>query len=161
MVLDNWSLQLYVSEDGRTWRCLRDTFLAPERDAGLSRGAAINRSEHALTWTGTEYLACRRTLEGWYGMMGTGGGSWYSPYNTKLCFADANWNLTEEYDFGRQVLSAGWWKGTYYAEVSESVGISVAERDGAAGSAIWTSADKVNWTKTELRQIMDSIQALS
>lgn len=168
LILDIWSLQLYASEDGETWRCLKDTFLAPERDAGFWDGSWVNYTRHSLLWTGTEYIACRREVEGRYGMLGYSGGNWHSPYCTKVCFADENFALTGEYDFGRQVVAVGWWNGVYYAEVSESTGLdegmwapySEDEYDPDAPTVIYRSTDKVHWEPTALRQIFDSIRAL-
>lgn len=169
LILDGCSLQLYASENGVDWRCLRDTFLAPER-YGWPAYWQINYSQHVLTWTGSEYLSARRTAEGRYGMLGMSGGTWASPYCTKICFSDGDFNLTGEYDFGRQVISVGYWDGVYYAEVSRSEGIldghfmgetRSTDYDRLAGTDIYRSTDKVNWEKTELKQIFSSIQTWS
>lgn len=154
---DNRSLRLYASEDGVSWRPLQDTFLGVEREAGRAE-LRTSTSQHALTWTGTEYLACRRTAEIVYSVMM--GGRWYSPYNTKVCFADGNFDLTGSYDFGRQVLAAGYYDGVYYVQVSDNTGVSEQEYDRNAGSAIYRSTDKVNWERTGLQQIISSIRTL-
>lgn len=172
LVQDNWSLQLYASEDGEHWRCLKDTFLDPEQDAGFFAGffgnMPVTYSRHAVQWTGTEYIACRRTAEGRYGMMGSGGGGWASPYCTKVCFADENFNLTGAYDFGRQVLGVGYRDGVWYAEVSDSTGLldpwfqpdEPTDYDRDAPTALYRSADKVNWERIELGQVFVPLQKL-
>ncbi len=159
LVQDGWSLRLYASENGRDWRSLEDTFLAADISGGLFGGDTTNYAAHAIHWTGTEYVACRRAVEGRYGMMGSSGGRAYSPYNTKVCFADENFDLTGSYDFGRQVLGAGYYGGAWYAIVSDSEGVSTLEYDRDAPAHLYTSTDKQTWTKTDYLQIMDALQS--
>lgn len=171
LVMDNLSLRLYASEDGVNWRSLEDTFLAHDMEQYIYRGNGIYPtidSTHRLVWTGSGYLACRRTAEGMYSMMGSSGGSDYSPYNTKVCFADENFNLTGEFDFGRQVERVGYANGVYYAEVSESAALGGRERNrvwndqrhpAKMPTVIYKSADGEKWEATDLAQIIASLDS--
>lgn len=158
MVQDGISLELYASWDGQSWASLEDTYLAAEHPAGMSRGVSVYSSDHRMLWTGREYMACRRSLEtGAPGVMFAGSGTWYSPYTTKVVFADASWKVTGEYDFGRRVVGVSYANGVYYAEVSESQTVSFHEFDSEAGTVIWKSADKTHWEKTDLAQVFGAL----
>ena len=158
LVQDRFSLELYASWDGQSWTCLKDTFLGAEHPAGVSRENFVYRADHSLLWTGSEYMACRLSIEtGHPGVMFAGSGQWYSPYTTKVVFADANWQVTGEYDFGRRVVGVSYANGVYYAEVSESKTVNFADFDHEAGTVIWKSTDKKNWEKTDLAQVFAAL----
>lgn len=147
LVLDQQRLTLYASEDGRHWRSLEDTFLTPKDSPGHT-GA-----EYQFLWTGQEYLVRSRISEVRYGIMGTWGGEWYSPYCTKVVFCDADFREIRSYDFGRQVEDIAFVDGVCYAQVSNSMGVSVWEYDEYAGASIYSSQDGVGWTATALTRM--------
>lgn len=157
VVLDQDSRVPYVSEDGGTWRSLRGTYLCPDLPEEVN--PTVTGLSCWIKWTGSEYITCQRISEGQYGIMGSWGGWWYDPISTRVCFADENFNLTDEYDFGRQVLGAGYYGGAWYAIVSDSEGVSTLEYDRDAPAHLYTSTDKQTWTKTDYLQIMDALQS--
>ena len=147
---------LYASEDGSAWRDLRGTYLCPELPEGVNRGAV--GGEYSVTWTGSEYVTCQRISEGRYGMMGSGGGQWYEPVSTKVCFADADFRLTGSYDFGRQVVGVGYYNGTWMAQVQEAPMAGAAAYDYNAPMALYTSRDKEHWEKTDILQLVEALR---
>lgn len=180
VLLDRWTLQLYASEDGANWRSLGTTFLAPDEAVDTQSYYPFFQSTHAITWTGGEYMACRRTTEGRHGMMGSSGGYWNSPTCSKLYFADQNFQKTSEYDFGRQVEAVGYQNGVYYAKVSRSaylcdgIATTIESKEGSyldisvpgygmdtTESDLYTSTDKVTWTKSTLNPTSVPLVALA
>ena len=119
---------VYASEDGLTWKSLEGTPFQPEREAVLA--------DYTFLWTGTEYISCR-TVEEPYGPHGARG-DWTSAWNTRVCFADENFQLIGSHDFGANVTGVGWADGVYYAQ---------------AGGTVYSSADRTHWTATTLTSI--------
>ena len=146
LILDRESATLYASEDGRTFQSLADTFLHPEE---IQSRLTL---DYDLCWTGTEYMVCRREAEYRHGPMGALGGAWCSAASSRVQFCDAGFQLTGEYDFGRQVLGVAYAGGVYYAQVSNSEYMipQQYDYDSAAGSAVYSSTDKTTWTQTAL-----------
>ncbi len=119
---------VYASEDGLTWRSLEGTAFQPEREKVLA--------DYTFLWTGTEYISCR-TVEEPYGPHGARG-DWTSAWNTRVCFADGDFQLTGSCDFGVNVTGVGFQYGTYYVQ---------------AGGTVYSSADRTHWTATTLTSI--------
>lgn len=158
VVLDHGNAAVYVSEDGVNWRNLMGTYLCPALPEEVDRRATLVQTR--MQWTGTEYITCQRVAEGVYGMVGTSGGWWYDPISTKVCFADENFNLTGSYDFGRQVVGVGYYNGAWYAQVKESEAMTEREYDDDGPTALYVSKDKQTWSKTDIIQIMESVDSL-
>ena len=148
MVQDMVSRRLYVSPDGISWSEV--PALRPQ-DPGFG-GGDYDYLEHAVAWSGKDYIACRKAGVRRHGMMGHAGGQWYDG-NTRVYFLNEALELTFSYDFGRLVMGVGFCNGSYYAEVANSEG----HRDGweddpgvfseAEGSALYRSADGKSWEK--------------
>ena len=147
MVQDMVSRRLYVSPDGISWSEV--PALRPQ-DPGFG-GGDYDYLEHAVAWSGKDYIACRKAGVRRHGMMGHAGGQWYDG-NTRVYFLNEALELTFSYDFGRLVMGVGFCNGSYYAKVANSEG----HRDGWAGdpgvfneegSALYRSADGKNWEK--------------
>lgn len=116
---------VYASEDGLSWRSLEGTAFQPEREKVLA--------DYTFLWTGTEYISCR-TVEEPYGPHGVRG-DWTSGWNTKVCFADGDFQLTGSCDFGVNVTGVGFQYGTYYVQ---------------AGGTVYSSTDRTHWAATTL-----------
>lgn len=148
---------VYASEDGRTWTSLAGTFMAPQE---MEETREV-WGKYALTWTGEEYLACRRVVQGCYGMMGYAGGLWYDPYCTQVAVLDEDFALKHTYDFGRQVEKVGCYGGVYYAQVADGEGVSVREYNPYGPSTLYRSTDGGRtWQPTQILQILQALQAL-
>lgn len=119
---------IYASEDGLTWKSLEGTVFWPEREAVLA--------DYTFLWTGTEYITCR-TVEEPYGPHGVRG-DWTSDWNTRVCFADEDFQLTSSYDFGANVTDVGFSGGEYYVK---------------AGGTVWASPDGESWQALSLTDI--------
>ncbi len=158
VVLDHGNAAVYASEDGVHWRNLMGTYLCPALPEEVDRSSTLMQAR--MQWTGTEYITCQRAAEVVHGMVGTNGGWWYDPISTKVCFADENFNLTGSYDFGRQVVGVGYYNGAWYAKVKEDEVMSERGYDDDGPTALYVSRDKQTWTKTDLIQIMESVDRL-
>lgn len=126
--------KLYASEDGLSWECLEGRGLGEEWD----------RREYSFAWTGDRYISCRRTVEAYSGRFGSWGEE-YDPACTRVSFLNEKFEAIGSYDFGRQVVAVGYLDGTYYAEVSDSVGVSVNDYVDTE-STLYCSVDGKVWT---------------
>ena len=156
LVLDQDRADAFVSTDGVHWTSLRGTYLRPALPEGVE--AYATGVSLRMQWTGEEYITCQRYAEGHSGMMGVHGGQWYDPNGSKVSFCNADFHLTSSHDFGRQVVGVGRYNGAWYAEVSNSAGMSVDDYDADAGTTLYVSRDKVNWEATDIIQIMSAVQ---
>lgn len=138
---------LYASEDGKTWRSLRDTDLYPRVDSPEQMVHLYDN--YGIVWTGSEYLTCMDVGEGHYGMQGVSGGTWYSPDNTKAVFFNESFERTGEHDFGNQVESVGYWNATYCAVVNQE-----------GQKVLYLSKDKVNWKRTDYIALLESLTSV-
>lgn len=158
MVLDLETADIFASEDGSAWKSLRGTYLRPnlpEEVYPYATSASVR-----MQWTGSEYVTCQRIAEGIYGMVGTGGGFWYDPASTKICWADADFQVTEEYDFDRQVMGVGYYGGAWYAQVKDDPEMGERYFDWSGSDTLYVSRDKKNWEKTDILQIMEAMRRL-
>lgn len=128
--------KLYASEDGLSWECLEGRGLGDEWD----------RREYAFAWAGDRYISCRRTVEYSSGRAGTWGEK-YDPACTRVSFLNEKFETIGAYDFGRQVKAVGYLDGTYYAQVSDSAGVSTIDYREDAPSTLYRSADGKSWEK--------------
>lgn len=136
---------LYASEDGMTWRSLRDTVLYPEGKHYTSELTA----GYGFVWTGADYLARQSVKE--YVSVISPTIFWESPYNTCVLFLDEEFHLTGSHDFGQEVLAVGYYNGVYYAKVQDH------GADGAVPEALFASKDRTNWERTDILQIVDAM----
>lgn len=128
--------KLYASEDGLSWECLEGRGLGDEWDW----------REYSFAWTGDRYIGCRRTVEYHSGRAGTWGEK-YDPACTRVSFLNEKFETIGSYDFGRQVKAVGYLGGTYYAEVSDSAGVSTIDYMEDAPSTLYRSTDGKTWEK--------------
>lgn len=162
LVKDTNTLELWVSEDGLSWRKVEG--LRPE---GMGFGG-YDYVDYAFAWTGEGYLFCREAAEYRHGMMGHAGGQWYEG-NTKVYLLDEDFQIVKEYDFGRLVEGVGYKDGVFYAQVANSDGTTYqgsvyVHNDGDGeyytydegkfnpelGSALYRSTDLAAWESCEL-----------
>ncbi len=149
LVLDRDNTELYASTDGVHWQNLRGTYLRPALPENVNLWATVLVVR--AQWTGREYITCQRVFESSHSIMGSAGGVWADPTNTRVCFADESFNLTGSYDFGRQVVGVGYYNGAWYAQVQEDENTA----------ALYVSTDKTTWTRTDILQIMESVRTWS
>lgn len=128
--------KLYASPDGLSWECLEGRGLGDEWD----------RREYAFAWAGDRYISCRRTVEYSSGRAGTWGEK-YDPACTWVSFLNEKFETIGSYDFGRQVKAVGYLDGTYYAQVSDSAGVSTIDYREDAPSTLYRSADGKSWER--------------
>ena len=133
--------RLYASPDGLTWREV-DT-LRPE---GMDQSTEFAYANYTFFWTGESYYVGMKAGERRHGIMGSGGGSWYSK-NTQVWFMDENFQVLSSHDFGRLVERVGYADGAYYAEVVKNEGTSDHRASGYSTlNTIYRSTDGKNWT---------------
>lgn len=128
--------KLYASEDGLSWECLEGRGLGDEWDW----------REYSFAWAGGRYISCRRTVEYSSGRAGTWGKK-YDPACTRVSFLNEKFETIGSYDFGRQVKEVGYLDGTYYAQVSDSAGVSTIDYMEDAPSTLYCSTDGKSWEK--------------
>lgn len=144
LVKDEWDNTLYASADGLKWTSLADTalgYVGPEE----KNPYADIQAYYDVRWVGDRYITCCRVMEEDYAAWPVRQGKWYDPTCTQVRFLDESFTLIETHDFSRRVEAVGWLEGTYYARVSDSVGISYADFDREAGSTVYRSADGKSW----------------
>lgn len=157
MLVDTDTHQIYASENGTDWICLKDTDARP--GPGIEQSPSVG-SNYSFLWVEGEYISCRRVAEYMYniGREGASGGTWYDPACTKVCFYDEDFSLTSSYDFGRQVCSVGYHDGVYYAEVADCEGVNEREYEHYGTSTLYASTDKENWEPTNIMDIVRSLR---